>query len=409
MDAPIYICLSEDDETVTQPCEPAVFSSDKIKRMNAFTSKRFREAFGEASDEDKPPAKKAPQPRAEPAPAPAAAAPTPFAPSPVLDEVDADNEDENDDKVEEREVQEVEKGKNPMSKRWSWTINNWRMDDEFKPDGDSAYTVWAIQRAPTTGMVHAQGYTRFKNKKRFNTVRAWFAKQGFKNAHIAISLGNEKQNRDYCRRDDTRIAGPWEEGDYDDKAGIQGRRSDLELIGDQLKAGKKASDIAKEFTSDFIRYGQGIERAAMYLKPPPPAQRNIEVFVLWGETGTGKTHRVLTNFPGAYCVSPGRDPWGGYDDQDVIFFDEFNYQQWEIERMNKYLDKWQCNLDRRYMDKMAYWTKVFICMNDTPEALYNDKPVMIRDAFRRRIRGRCWNVTERETALSVLVQTLPSF
>lgn len=265
--------------------------------------------------------------------------------------------------------------------RWIFVMNN---PGEWRPPSgsDVAYMIYQLEKGEQ-GTTHLQGYVRFTKRKRFNACKRWFSNDAI---HLEKAEGNEKQNKDYCSKEDTRLEGPWEFGTFDPKQGISGRRTDLEDIAEKITKGATAKQIATDHPGDFIRYHQGIYALIQEVQPLPPMEREVQVIVLWGPTGTGKTHRIRHACPDIYDVKPGRDPWGSYSGQEAIFFDEFDWSRWSIQDMNRYLDKWRCLLDARYRDRYAAWTRVAICANSDPMTWWPDersRPLI--DAFRRRI------------------------
>lgn len=273
------------------------------------------------------------------------------------------------------------------ARMWVFTQNNpgdWKPPAAVKNE-EPKYMIWQREVAPETGTPHIQGYVHFNKQRYMKFVKDWLVST---TVHLEKANGNEKQNHDYCSKAESRApgddSGPFEVGVYDDKGG-QGKRSDLQDIADDVKQGATRKDIALTYPVQFIRYHQGIQALIQEARPPPPTERDIEVVCLWGATGTGKTHRVRAACPEIYEVTPGRDPWGTYSGQAAIFFDEFDYQQWPIQQMNKYLDKWPCELNCRYYNKYAEWTRVAICANTPPSAWYPEVPHPLRLALFRRI------------------------
>lgn len=244
------------------------------------------------------------------------------------------------------------------------------------------YMIWQKEKGAKEGTVHMQGYVRFDKKKQMKAAKNWFECDSI---HMEPARGTEKQNREYCTKAETRIDGPWEFGVYDESAGQQGKRSDLEAVAEKIKQGSSMKDIAEQHPEAYIRYHQGIEKLRDIVQPLPPLERDIKCIVLWGETGTGKTHRARTQFPDIYEVIAGRDPWGTYSGQEVILFDEFNWERWTIQDMNRFCDKWRCQLDCRYKDKYAAWTRVVICANTEPYTWWPNGHQALREAFWRRI------------------------
>lgn len=289
---------------------------------------------------------------------------------------------------------------NCRSNRWTFTIANpgeWRPDWNELSDNGAVYMIYQLEIAPTTGTPHLQGYVRFDGVKRGATVKRWLRPE----AHLEKARGDEKSNKEYCSKDESRAPGAlsMEFGEYDATAGKQGNRSDLEAIRDKIKAGHSIADLADEHPSDFIRYSSGIQNMHAVLAPRPAASREVQVCVLWGPTGVGKTHRIMTAAPDAYQVEPGRDPWGRYNGEELVCFDEFDYTKWTIQQMNRFLDKWRCPLDARYRDRYAAWTRVVILANCSPLTWWPDAPLPLIESIRRRIQGHVFHITTRDQDL----------
>lgn len=252
------------------------------------------------------------------------------------------------------------------------------------------YLVYQFEKGEQ-GTTHIQGYCRFKNRMRLRTMQQFFPR-----GHIEPARGNEQQCKDYCTKEDTRYALGEEFGTFDPDQGKQGKRSDLAAIAADCAAGKPIREIAAAYPGDWIRYHAGIESLHDQLAPKPPLQRQVTVEVYWGETRTGKTHRVLNNpaFQPLYMVKPGRGPWDRYRGETTIFFDEFDYTKWEIYEMNQYLDKWACGLSCRYRDQYAAWTRVLICANSSPLTWYPYASLEVSNAFRRRLGSGCRHIVD---------------
>lgn len=288
-----------------------------------------------------------------------------------------------------------------QSKRWMVTV----FDDTWEPEWIPAhcdYMVW--QRETTkTGRIHVHVYLRFKSRKRYSTVKTFL---GRNDAHCEPARGTEQQCKDYCTKDESRVQAGEEHGTFVPTEGKQGARSDLDDIAEECKKGTPLAEIAASHPGDFIRYHSGISALHLQIAPPPPAVREVSLTVFWGDTGLGKTHRVLTMYPEIYLVKPGRDPWGMYRGQSSIFFDEFDPDLWKIQDMNRFLDKWRCMLDSRYQDRYAAWTKVFIASNLHPISWWQSEPnLTLLRSIRRRLSNTCYHVTARETPLEALEQT----
>lgn len=291
------------------------------------------------------------------------------------------------------------------SARWVFTVNN---PGEYRPRWDPVamkYLVFQLERGEE-GTLHIQGYVRFTHPKKLQAAKNAIV---CTEAHMEVAQGNEEQCKLYCTKNDTRQAGPWEFGSYSPAAGKKGHRSDLQALAERVTAGATTREIAQEFPAAFIKYPSGIAALKQATMPPVPREREVFVHVLWGETGTGKTHRVRMTVPpeDLYVVTPGRDPWGSYDAQKVICFEEFDPAKWDIHKLKELLDKWPCHLDCRYHDKEARWTTVIMCSNSSPEDWYGMWPPSDRAALMRRI-TRTTQVLSQEQEVELIPQPAPA-
>lgn len=276
--------------------------------------------------------------------------------------------------------------------RWCFTVNNpgiWRP----KYYGEAMdYLVWQLEEGES-GTPHVQGYVRFKTKKRLGAVKAFLCQS----AHAEVARGSEKKNKEYCTKPEGRIEIGDEHGVFKETAGIQGARNDLAKVVDEIKEGLPLQKIASENPTTFVKYHAGIIKLRQVIQPKPPPMREVKILVLWGSTGVGKSYRINSMFPDAFKVNPGRSPWDTYDNEEVVFFDEFDPKSWPVTEMNQYLDIYRLELNCRYANKYARWSTVVICSNMNPIEWYNTgteaaSPEQVK-AIRRRLGSSCRFVT----------------
>lgn len=267
------------------------------------------------------------------------------------------------------------------SARWVFTVNN---PGQWRPTWDvtaMAYMVWQVERGEN-GTTHIQGYVRFKNAK---TLAA--AKNGIvcQEAHMEQAEGTEEQCRDYCTKEETRVGATVEHGTYDKNKGVKGKRSDILAMTKTIQEGATLTAVMNAHPAEFIKFHAGVEKM-INLTAMATAQgiREIHTTVLWGPTGTGKSHRIFHMYrDAAYVVLPGRDPFSTYSGQRVIVFEEFDYNAWPIQAMLRYLDKWPLQLDCRFNNKWAKYERVYILGNRDPAEWYHQHPQ--REALARRL------------------------
>lgn len=217
----------------------------------------------------------------------------------------------------------------------------------------------------------------------------------FATAHWEARLGTAEQAILYCQKEETRIAGPWQWGER----AQQGKRSDLLQLASDLKEGASMETIAVEYPSAIIRYGRGVEKLAdiyrKIRKAEEPAPENIEVIVLWGQSGSGKTECAKRSFPGAYSFMPQRGQttwWQDYQGEDTIIINEFanNFQFHYALRL---LDEYGLKVETKGGHTTLYAKTIILTAMEPPTDWW--KGVLLnREALYRRI-THCYRFTGR--------------
>ena len=148
--------------------------------------------------------------------------------------------------------------------------------------------------------MHLQGYIEFKNTCRMSKLQLLF---GAKN-HFEKRKGTRTQARDYCMKEESRAAGthPLEIGEWEPEKG-KGKRTDLDNACEIVKEGGLKRAI-EETPGIFVKYPKGLEALNnFHASKKTTSFRKVEVVVLWGPTGTGKTRHVWETEEGedVYC------------------------------------------------------------------------------------------------------------
>lgn len=134
-----------------------------------------------------------------------------------------------------------------VSKNWVFTWNNPVGDIEW-PDCVN-YAVHQLEMGEN-GTYHFQGYVEFKTNKRLTGCA-----KILRNAHWERRRGTQAQAREYCMKEESRIAGPWEYGVFVPNA--QGKRSDLaEACAIAREHGMKR--VAEEMPEAYVRNHKGL-------------------------------------------------------------------------------------------------------------------------------------------------------
>ena len=145
-----------------------------------------------------------------------------------------------------------------QSKYWCFTINNPSDTDKPFDWPGTDYVVYQLEKSES-GTLHHQGYVEFPVNKRRSAVKKIHA-----TAHWEKRLGSQDQAIDYCKKEDTRVDGPWEQGTP--KANNQGKRTDLEAAR-ATAAAEGIHAAVEQHPSAYAKYHAGIEKIAMHARP----------------------------------------------------------------------------------------------------------------------------------------------
>lgn len=275
--------------------------------------------------------------------------------------------------------------KDTKTRKWLLTINN-PQDSNITHDTINlsikelksvTYYCMADEIGLEEQTPHIHVFIYAKNAIRFSTV-----KKLFPTAHLDMGQGTCTQIRDYVtksgkwandKKADSSIEGTFEEyGEFPLER--QGSRNDLSDLYDMVKEGMSNYEILEQGAS-YMTQLKNIEQTRQILHGEKYSNifRQLEVTYIWGEPGTGKTFGVLNEFgyKNVYRISDYRNPFDGYDGQDVILFDEF-FSSLPITLMNKCLEGYPFELPCRFVNKWACYTKVFVIANVPLGGHYKD-------------------------------------
>lgn len=261
---------------------------------------------------------------------------------------------------------------------------------------DVEYLVWQWEVSPSTNRLHVQGYVRFPGRKTMKTVKKYFGEDSL---HLEPARGSEEECKLYCTKEDTRFLVGGEYGTYKKEKGLQGHRTDLDSIAKEIVDGKSLREIGVDHPAIYIHYYKGLENFAEMIKPAVPEFRDVQVCVIWGETGVGKTWFVTHRDKVYKTIVGKRNPWDGYKGEEAILLDEFNTNQISPEELNTLLDGYKLDLAARYYDRPARYTRIYITANSDPTDWYRYCDGKVYAAVQRRITGKCWNRTDRDQKL----------
>lgn len=221
------------------------------------------------------------------------------------------------------------------------------------------------------GTAHIQAYVQFDKQKRFSSVLESFRSRLNVSPHLDACRGSAEQCIAYVSKEETRVLGPWQEGVPNLNLGIQGRRSDLDDAVDLIKNHESLRVVAREYPKQYLIYGKGM-RALKHMLDEPQLQRCVIVSLLYGKTGTGKTHMAINDYGGPtdFYKKNNTEWWDGYEGEKKVILDEFDGSSMTITELLCVLDKWphRINVKNGWADLNA--EIIVICTNIHPKFWY---------------------------------------
>lgn len=236
-------------------------------------------------------------------------------------------------------------------------------DEKLSDEADSllewleehaTFTRIGVERAPTTGKMHWQGYAELS--KRWRMTQLVKLKFGW---HVEPCKGNQGENLSYCSKD----------GNYVDHGELikknQGKRSDLDRMRTVLASSGLRGVIAAGASYQAIKYA---EKVVTYNE----TKRNWKPLVLYiqGESGQGKSTMASDIaeylFPGTdnkYTKSSNSKWFDGYDAHPVCILDDWRDSWWTLTESLGLIDRNECRVEckggsRQFLARVIIMTSV---------------------------------------------------
>lgn len=267
-------------------------------------------------------------------------------------------------------------------KSWVFTINNYTDDDVNQVKALPCQRMTCGYEVGKSGTPHLQGAVTFKQTHRKGVVckllggRAWVKKMG----------------------------GTWEDQEYTVKEGRvcrlfecsqQGNRTDLEQFRDAIKRKCDDEELFEKHLECVAKYPRLESRLRRYYAGKQSGHfRQLEVVVLWGKAGTGKTRAAFED--GAFLVPKSENYkwWNGYEGQRTICLNDF-YGDMKWTKFLDILDGYPMQVEVKGDMVHAEWTKVYITSNVHPSQWY--------------VRGRVGDTTEMTHELARRLSKIEEF
>lgn len=252
-------------------------------------------------------------------------------------------------------------------RHWCITVNNPVLNPEdfgvfLQSLPNFRYGVYQLEQT-FGGVPHYQCYLEFSHIKRFT----WLRKR-LPTAHIEERRGTRDEARAYCQKDESRLSGPFERGEW---ICGPGHRSDIKIACEVLLSSRSLSAVAIAYPSTFVRYSRGF--GALLSSTQPERSAPPRVTLLYGPTGSGKTRMAFEQYPGLYRKPPDTRWFDGYSSQGVLLLDDFfgAASKMSLSYLLQLLDRYPFTFEEKgsYIPLLA--TKIVITSNHHPRTWYN--------------------------------------
>lgn len=228
---------------------------------------------------------------------------------------------------------------------------------------DVQYCIYQLEIAPETGQLHYQGYMELTKPVRWNTLHTY---DGIETAHFEARRGSQSQAVAYCSKQDTRVDGPWEYG----QKKAQGTRQDLIDVKNSMDAGMSLEQVADVHFVEWVKFKNAFKeykRLRMAKRDHP-----MEIEVIVGPSGTGKTRYCRDNFPNAYWKDQSRW-WEDYAGEETVIVDEMYGHRFSFSFLLQLLDRYPLKVECKGSTYEFTSRRIVFTSNQEPEYWYSQE------------------------------------
>lgn len=256
----------------------------------------------------------------------------------------------------------------PSGRNWLFTINN-------PQDGDTPHPNWPTwvkivifqQETGTEGTVHLQGYLEAKQSVRMSQICRLLPR-----AHLEKRKGTRAHAIAYVTKEETRSGETVYYGITKLKCTqlLSSKSTTVASLQKMILENPTMTEeqIADEHFNLWVRYHRAIAKYLLFKTPV----RNwaVEVIIVIGPTGTGKSRWAMDNFEHAYWKQRSQW-WDGYGRHSEIIIDEF-YGWLPFDLLLRLCDRYPLLLETKGGQVQCVCNKIIITSNTPPHKWYNN-------------------------------------
>lgn len=207
-----------------------------------------------------------------------------------------------------------------IARNWLLTLN--QKEGESLPDAEewlqnlytltkATYVVGQLEAGNDTERPHIQAYGNWSNKIRFGALKRYAPTVNLREVKIDNGV------RDYCMKEETRVAGPWEFGKIPLS---RNSKTDWALV----KQAAKAGDYDKIPDNILVTHYSNIQK--LYKDNcKVTSSSTVRGIYIHGDAGIGKSYLARSLFPDepVYTKNPNKY-FDGYQNETVIIWDDLD-------------------------------------------------------------------------------------
>lgn len=254
-----------------------------------------------------------------------------------------------------------------------FTQNNWTTESyEALQRFGETYCIYMVlgKEVGESGTPHIQGFLYFENPRAYPCKKFRAISNG---AHDEMLRGTPKQAADYCKKD----GDFWEFGEVPS----QGARTDWVKALEDIKSQGVVQAVENQpHLIPCVRALSSFKQMSM-----KSTHRDVQVHVLIGPPGCGKTKWAWDNYPDLY-TKPDGQWWDGYAGEETVLLDDFGGDL-AYTTLLKVLDRYPLQLPVKGGFVAAKYTTVIITSNKFVQSWWKqdgDIPSPPLPALRRR-------------------------
>ena len=237
-----------------------------------------------------------------------------------------------------------------------FTVNNFTQEDIEWVNALEALKITVSSETGEEGTPHLQGAITFNRVYRFSQLKKIQPK-----AHWELAKATQDFN--YCKK-----AGATIIRDEDTKK--PGKRTDIEVIRDELEAGADMVQVLKK-----ARSMQSVQFAKVWfteIEQHLPKGTQIEISWYYGCTGAGKTRAVLEAC--SPFIPQSFKWWDGYSGQDAVLLDDLRPDWCTPSQLLRLLDpyRFQYRVEVKGGMRPLIATKLYVTTPWHPEDFWKD-------------------------------------